>query len=362
MASLGRVARLLPGLLPLLVLASCTATAVSAPATVNPAPEQPRVLPTAAAVDLRITFAETYGGNVALWVAEAAGLFQKQQLAVAIERQPETTALSALAAGSLDVMVGAAAPAVLAAANGQDLRFVAGLVNQYPYRLMVAPEVQGRDDLGGKRLGVGRGGSVSEAATRLALRLLRLEPGTDVTLLQIGSPAERLAALENGAIQGAAVVPPDSVELASLGFHEVLDLTSLDADAPVNQVVVAARLVREQPRAVDRLVRALMEATALARRDRELTRRVLAQHLGTSDPVALDATYNLFVLQLAQRAPYPAVLRDLLREIADGQPRVAALDPAVLVDRSFVQQAVDAGLLIQLYGEERAAGAANPRR
>src|SRR4051794_35927375 len=98
MASLGRVARLLPGLFPLLLLASCTATAVSAPATVNPAPLQRPALPTAAVVDLRIAFAESYGGNVALWVAEAAGLFQKQQLAVTIERQPEATALGALAA------------------------------------------------------------------------------------------------------------------------------------------------------------------------------------------------------------------------------------------------------------------------
>jgi ABC-type nitrate/sulfonate/bicarbonate transport system substrate-binding protein len=354
MASVDRVGRILPGLFPLLVLVSCTATAVSAPAAVNPAPLQARSAPSSAAVDLRIAFTEISGGNVALLVAEAAGLFQKQQLAVTVDRQLDTAALSALATGGLDVVVGPAAPAVLAAADGQDLRFIAGLVNQYPYRLMVSPEVQGLADFRGKRLGIGRSGSVSEAATRLALRLLRLEAGTDVTLLQIGSPAERLAALENGAIQGAAVVPPDSVELASLGFHEVLDLTSLDADAPVNQVVVTARLVREEPRAVDRLVRALMEATALARRDRELTKRVLAQHLGTSDPLALDATYDLFVQQLAQRAPYPAALRDLLRELADGHPRAAALDPAVLVDRSFVQQAVDAGVLIQLYGEERA--------
>jgi NitT/TauT family transport system substrate-binding protein len=354
MVSLDRVGRVLLGLFPLLLLVSCTATAVSAPAAVNPAPRLARTAPSSAAVDLRIAFTETSGGNVALWVAEAAGLFQQHQLAVTVDRQLDTAALSALATGGLDVVVGAAAPAVLAAAEGQDLRFVAGLVNQYPYRLMVAPEVQGLADLRGKRLGIGRSGSASETATRLALRLLRLEPGTDVTLLQIGSPAERLAALENGAIQGAAVVPPDSVELASLGFHELLDLTSLDADAPVNQVVVTARLVREEPRAVDRLVRALMEATSLARRDRELTTRVLAQHLGTSDPLALDATYDLFVQHLAQRAPYPAPLRDLLRELADSHPRTTALDPAVLVDRSFVQQAVDAGALIQLYGEDRA--------
>src|SRR4051794_5348308 len=102
MASLDRVGRILPGLLPLLVLVSCTATAVSAPAAVNPAPRPAGTAPSPAAVDLRIAFTETSGANVALWVAEAAGLFQKQQLAVTVDRQLDSAALSALATGSLD--------------------------------------------------------------------------------------------------------------------------------------------------------------------------------------------------------------------------------------------------------------------
>src|SRR5439155_1056161 len=65
MASLDRVGRILPGLLPLFVLVSCTATAVSAPAAVNPAPRQARGAPSAAAVDLRIAFTESSGGNAA---------------------------------------------------------------------------------------------------------------------------------------------------------------------------------------------------------------------------------------------------------------------------------------------------------
>jgi ABC-type nitrate/sulfonate/bicarbonate transport system substrate-binding protein len=348
--------RVLLGVLSTLWLVGCTAVAVSAPSTVDSPPivARPVPSPSPTPADLRIALTEQFGGNVAVWMADAAGLFQQNQLVVSVERQPESAALMALAAGDLDVVVGTGGPVLVAALEGADLRFVAGLVNQYPYRFVVPVGVDGAPHLRGARIGIGRAGSASEAATRLALRQLRLDPG-DVSLIQIGSPGERLAALENGAIQGVALGVPDLAALDPQAFQVLLDLSSNDVDAPVNQVIVAARLARQEPQAVERLVRALTEATALAKRDRELTKRVLAQYLGSSDAAALDETYEVFVQKLAPRAPYPAGLRDVLREMIESNPRAASLDPAVLVDRSFVQLVVDSGLLAQLYGEGKPA-------
>ncbi len=357
MATWARSGRVLLGVLPLVLLVGCTAVAVSAPTAVHSPPvARPVPSPSPVPADLRIALTELFGGNVAVWVADAAGLFRQQQLAVTVERQAESAALAALVAGDLDVVVGAGGPVLAAVLEGTDLRFVAGLVNQYPYRFVVPVDVEGPQDLRGARIGIGRSGSASAAATRLVLRHLGLDL-SDVSLIQIGSPGERLAALENGAIQGVALGLPDLLALDPQAFHVLLDLSSNDVDAPVNQVIVAARLAREEPQAIERLVRALTEATALAKRDRELTKRVLAQYLGTSDAAALDDTYELFVQRLAPRAPYPAGLRDVLREMIESNPRAASLDPAVLVDRSFVQQVVDSGLLAQLYGEDQPTAA-----
>src|SRR5581483_11169755 len=194
-----------------------------------------------------------------------------------------------------DVVVGNGAAALVAAAGGADLRFVAGLLNSFPYRLLVDAAIESPADLRGGRLGVGRPGSASDVATRLALRDLGLEPGQDVQLLQVSAAQERQAALENGAIQGAAVVPPETVFLERLEFHTLLDFGLVGAEGPNRQVIVAPRLVQERPMLVQRLVDALVEATALAKRDRALTRRVLAEYLRVDDAAALDATYDLFV-------------------------------------------------------------------
>src|SRR5918911_1697528 len=138
MATFARSGRVLLGLLSLLTLVGCTAVAASAPAPVpsNPTPIMARTAaapapsPAPQLTTLRIAVTEVYGGNVAVWVAEAAGLFRQNQLAVTLERQPETAALAALAAGDLDVVVGAGGPVLAAALDGADLRFVAGLLNQ----------------------------------------------------------------------------------------------------------------------------------------------------------------------------------------------------------------------------------------
>src|SRR5205814_2167691 len=102
--------------------------------------------------------------------------------------------LSILAVLTLLPLAGCAsllASAPAAVATGTDLRTVAGLVNMFPYRLMADPSVESAADLRGGRVVVGHTGSASDGAARVALRGLGLEPGTDVTLLQIGSAPER---------------------------------------------------------------------------------------------------------------------------------------------------------------------------
>jgi ABC-type nitrate/sulfonate/bicarbonate transport system substrate-binding protein len=348
-----RPGRWLPVLLLVLSwpLVSCGAMVASAPAVVpTPAPPPPTAAPSPLPV-LRVAFTERDAGNTALWVAYGLGLFRRHGLEVTLFQESDRIALDGLVAGQRDAVVGNGAAALTAAASGAEVRFVAGLLNSFPYRLLVDTAVQSPEDLRGGRLGVGRPGSASDVATRLALRELGMEAGKDVQLLQVSAAQERQAALENGAIQGAAVVPPESVFLERLEFHSLLDLGPAGAEGPNRQVIVSARLVQQQPALVQRLVDALVEGTVLAKREPALARRVLGEYLRVTDETALDETYELFVRQIAPRVPYPASIGGisrLLPLLAAGEPRIVGLDPARLVDRRFVQQAVDSGLVERL--------------
>ncbi|HZR99043.1 MAG TPA: ABC transporter substrate-binding protein [Chloroflexota bacterium] len=334
-----------------LPLAGCGARVASAPITAPaPAPPPPTPVPSPLPA-LRVAFTERDAGNMALWMAYGLDLFRHHGLEVTLSQEPDRVALDALVAGQRDVVVGNGAAALVAAAGGADLRFVAGLLNSFPYRLLVDAAIESPADLRGGRLGVGRPGSASDVATRLALRELDLEPGKDVQLLQVSAAPEREAALENGAIQGAAVVPPETVFLERLDFHSLVDVGPLGAEGPNRQVIVTARLLQQQPTLLQRFVDALIEGTVRAKRDPALARRVLTEYLRIGDEAALDETYDLFVRQLAPSLPYPASangIRRLLPLLAEIEPRTATLDPSRLIERRFVQQAVSSGLLDRL--------------
>jgi NitT/TauT family transport system substrate-binding protein len=337
-------------LLAVLPLLRCTAVVASTPPAPDAGPAAPAALsrlPT-----LRVGFPERYAASAPLWVAVAADLVRRHDLAVSLVPVAEQAGLTTLTAGEIDVFLGSGTLALTAAAEGHELRLVAGLVNTFPQRLLVASSIHTPADLRGGRVAVGRPGALSDLAVRFALRELRLEPGKDVVLLQIGAASERLAALENGAVQAAAVVPPESVLLERLGLNPLFDLWGAGVDAATHQVLVSARLTREEPALVQGLVDALIEGIARAKRDRGLTKRVLAEYLQVTDDAALEEAYELFVQQLLPRAPYPTVegLRRLVPLLAETDSRVAAIETAALVERGFVQQAVDRGLLARLYG------------
>jgi ABC-type nitrate/sulfonate/bicarbonate transport system substrate-binding protein len=343
-----------PGLVPLLLaaaawvlLAGCLAAAASGPA----GREQGALEPAPAASPWRVAYTDLSGANLAVWMLHAAALGRSHGLDVLLVQRTEREAYAALAAGEIEAVVGSGAAALVALADGVELAIVAGLVNVSPYRLMVAPGVAEFDGLRGVRLGVGRPHSAQEVATRAALDLLRLAPGEAVSLLQIGSAAERFAALEAGVVQGAAVVPPDTVLLERLGFVTLVDLAARGAESPSTQVIVAARLVQEEPERVQRFVNALLEAIALVKREPALAKRVLRYYLYTDDPAALEATYALFGERLLARAPFPAerALRQTWAKLAEQGSAAASrpLDP--VVQRRFVQAAVDGGLLGRLY-------------
>src|SRR5206468_3251632 len=79
-------------------------------------------------------------------------------------------------------------------------RVVAQLAGVYPFVLEVAAKITSIADLKGKKIGVSSVGSSSDIATRAALKKLGLDPDKDVTIVPVGSAAQRTAAMLSGAI------------------------------------------------------------------------------------------------------------------------------------------------------------------
>lgn len=111
-----------------------------------------------------------------------------------------STSIQALIGKSLDLLLGGATPMLYAVLHGAQIKIIAGLNNRIPFALLSQPEIRSGAQLKGKRIGITRFGSNTDFIARLAAAEFGLNPKTDITIIQSGSPDARMNALRTGVI------------------------------------------------------------------------------------------------------------------------------------------------------------------
>ena len=159
--------------------------------------------------------------SLATWVAFDAGYFKKYGLDVNLVLiRSAATITSALIAGETPMIQLGGNGTIQAALQGADTVNVLTLVSIIPQSLVVTPDIKTADDLKGKRFGVSRFGALSDLVIRRYLRKFGLDPGKDVTIVQVGGIPELLAAMKAGAISGGSLSPPVLTAAKKAGFKE----------------------------------------------------------------------------------------------------------------------------------------------
>jgi NitT/TauT family transport system substrate-binding protein len=229
----------------------------------------------AAWAEERLTFSyAALGGPNSIWnIAKDAGFYKKHGLDAEIVYIASTT-LSAAAVLSNHIQVGmvAGSGAVNAAASGGDLVSVACFVNVLDYDLVVQPSINSAEALRGKSIGISRFGSVTDVAARAFLAELKLRPGADVALRQVGGAAERAAAFKQGAV-AAFLSSTGSIHLLGEGLpHRVLIRTADLKDAPPFPWICAVTTksyIAKKRENVKKVVMSLIEATHFFKTNKE---------------------------------------------------------------------------------------------
>jgi len=333
--------------------------APSSAAPAGPAPNaasSPAASAPATPTKIRLAYSQIWGANVVPWLAYEAGVFAKHGLEVELSYVASSQTVPATLSGDVDIAIGGGYAVINSRLAGSDLVMFYNAMNWYPYLLMTSPDIGTPEELRGKTLGVSRFGSASDVATRVALKQLHLVPDRDVTLIQVGSLQERIAAMKSGAIAGGVAAPPDTVILRRQGFKTLYDLrNSPDKELP-NSVFATERWLRANEDAAQRFVDALIEATYLAKTDRAAAEKVLADYLKLDEPEAIADAYEGFVVRM-ERAPDLGLeaARTYLQEQAASDPRAAAAanaDPAQFFDTRFMDRVRASGLVERLYGRD----------
>src|SRR5437867_2984346 len=196
---------------------------------------------------LKAAYSAESSWSLATWVAYDGGFFKKYGLDVDLVLiRSAATITAALLAGEAPMIQLGGNGTIQAALQGADCVNVLTLVPIIPQSLVVTPDIKTADDLKGKRFGVSRFGALSDLVVRRYLRKFGLDPGKDVTIVQVGGIPELLAAMKAGAISGGSLSPPVLTAAKKAGFKEFGDFESLDYKYPAVAIATTKSFIQRQ--------------------------------------------------------------------------------------------------------------------
>ena len=230
---------------------------------------------------------------LAIWMAQAAGLYEAQGLQVAIVPMVGgSQAGPALKSGQIHVMHIGMSSVVRANTSGLgDLRCIGSLSNVIRSTMFTAPNLKTAADLKGKVIGISSVGSESDSTTTLALRRLGLTR-EDVTVEEIG--LDRFEAVRAGTIAATVLGEPTRSEAFAAGLNPIFDFYAERIPWLYSGLTVDRAYLKDHRDALVRFLKATIEGNYLAIADERRAKDVLAKELKLTDPKLIDTSYANF--------------------------------------------------------------------
>ncbi len=248
----------------------------------------------AGAQTIRISYSGTSGQNLPFWVTYDAGLFKKYGVpAELVLVSGGLTNIQAILANEIRFSYLGGASPIQAALQGADIVILATAYNLMPYGLITTSAIRSAADLKGKRAAVSRIGGIEEVAIRSAMDKLGLGP-KDMTFIQAGPDALRMAAVQSGAASAAALAPPALFAAAARGLTVLADLGALGVKYPTSVIAARRAYVAQDRPAAKRFLMALIEGLHLYRQRKDYAMKVLEKYTKQSDAQILSQSYDYF--------------------------------------------------------------------
>jgi NitT/TauT family transport system substrate-binding protein len=318
-----------------LILSACGGAAAGQPASSAP--------PTA---HLTFSYSNVVPDNLPLWIAKDAGIFDRHRLDVDLQLITSVQGMPALLSGQTQFADIGGSEALSAAAGGGEVVVLANLTPVSPYLFYAAPGISDASQLKGRKVATTNPGGSADIANQIALKKLNLDPGKDVTVVNLGSVANITTGLLNGSVQASVSHPPESAELEARGFHPLLDLAK--QKLPFASVTVVARrsYVAANRSIVQRLIDSIVEAIGREKKDRALGIGVLKKYYKSSDDRLMAAAYDYYAQEVVQQPPYcrSNQFTDAQAVLGARNDKVKSFDLDKLFDNSFVKSSADRGL------------------
>ena len=290
---------------------------------------------------IRLGSSSTNVSFLALYTAVHRGFFKDEGLDLEIVFMPANLASTAVLNGDVDYN-GAVTGTIGAAVQGRPMKVMLFTVAKPLLFLVGQKNIKDVKQLKGKKIaGSSPGGSATLLANQ-ALKQIGLEPGKDVSVLQMsGSAASRYAVLESGVVEASLLSVPESIIAIEKGYNELLFLGDV-VEFPQNGFGASEKKIRENPDEIYRMVRATLRGLQFIwdKNNSEAVTNVLMKQWKVSDR-RMAAEMSRQVGRVLTKDAYVKpesvqVLIDLARESAKVTKPVTVAD---VVDYSFLDKA-----------------------
>jgi NitT/TauT family transport system substrate-binding protein len=293
-----------------------------------------------------------------LWMAKEKGIFTRNGLDVQAVLLTGVTPIMALLAADTPITQIAGIGIVNSVIGGSDAVMIAGGTVTLDWWLMSRPEIKTAAQLKGGSVAVSTFGTASDFVARFALQKIGLVPDKDVSMIQLGDPVMRQAALEGNRVQATVHVAPSTFAAQKKGFNLLADVAALGLPYQHSGIATTRKYIKEHPEIVRAFVKSYVEAVYQLKADRKSGIAVLAKYMGgIKDRDILETTYDRAVADhIMPRKQYPTLpgIKMILDSLAVKDPRAAKAKPEDFVDMRFIKELDESGFIDRLYAGKAA--------
>jgi ABC-type nitrate/sulfonate/bicarbonate transport system substrate-binding protein len=298
-----------------------------------------------AADTIRVSYATLSAAYMDHICAMDKGYLREEGLNVEVIRAPGGVATPGLLSGQFQFS-SSASSSLSAAVRGGPVKVVYTNLSRPSYTLVsLKPEISSAKDLVGKKIAINSFGDTGHLATILYLKKMGINPSS-VLFIAVGRNEVRFPALRSGAIDATPVVPRDMVALGQQK-HTVLADLGKEIQLVWNGVATSNKLLAENPRLVERFLRALAKGREYARRYRDETISFISKR----DPSTLEAIKVDYEVTKASMTDDGSLPDDVIKEEAATRAELTKISKPPNISELF-----DYSITRRNYAQLKAAG------
>jgi ABC-type nitrate/sulfonate/bicarbonate transport system substrate-binding protein len=288
-----------------------------------------------------------------IYIMKELDLPRKQGLDAEILMIPVSSrAIQSALAGEIQFLTSGGVANINANMAGADFVGITSTISTFVFTIVGQPAIKEPAQLKGKKIAISRLGGASDFSVRYALDRWGLTPDKDVAILQVGGEAESLLALQNKAVEAAALSEPFTTLAQREGFTVVADLSRLNVPYTLHGIGTRKSIVREKRDLVVRFMRSYLEGIHLFKTNKELALNTLKKYARLTDLSVMQSIYGDYSHRLIPAVPYPTAqgIQTIIDHLGKTRPQAKALNPHDFIDPSILKEIEESGFVKRLYG------------